>query len=593
MLIRKMRILNTIEETTIREIDFHMGANFVIDLEESEKHNKVGKTTFLKLIDVVLGAKDREFIYSDPETNSVVPQLEKFLTVNKVAIEVSICDNLENPKKSHILFVELFKKGKYRIDGEVINQSAYRENLNEIFFNNVKKAPSFRQLINSFVRISMSGDNTAFLRNIPRASKSIYRGVYNYLFNISDPAIDIERNELKKELTATENAEKQYKRIQGTQSSEEIAQIITALKNERKMLQENLDDIVSSDEFKKNREKISEVRKEYAEFTNVLSNVEYKRKKNQQMIDEVENQSKNKIDADLTLEFFNEIKGRLPDIDKTFEDLVNFNDKLQKNKLNYLKTVQKNFDLIIDDISEQRQKLLEGNEALVSLIADNKIDEYNAILQQLTQRDREISERERNLKIVTDFSKNIDQIKKKIAALENTSDENSLGSDKMSRFNGYFTQISSKISGERPVLTYNSDSNDFPLSITELEGTSTGTRKSVIAAYDLAYQQFAKSENKMIPNFIVHDVLENIEGNNLKSLIEIANESNMQYIVAILKEKLTSSEMTEEEQERLQIIKLSSDDKLFERANSKIPNVVLKVKNDEKHLENKGNIRSA
>ena len=43
----------------------------------------------------------------------------------------------------------------------------------------------------------------------------------------------------------------------------------------------------------------------------------------------------------------------------------------------------------------------------------------------------------------------------------------------------------------------------------------------------------------------------------------------MQYIVAILKEKLISSKMTEEEQERLQIIKLYDDDKLFERTDSK------------------------
>ena len=569
MLIRKLRILNTIEETTIREVDFHMGANFVIDLEESEKHNKVGKTTFLKLIDVALGAKDRDFIYRDPETNSIVPQLERFLTSNKVAIEMNVCDNLESPKISHLLYVELFKKGKYRIDGEIINQSAYRENLNEIFFKNGRKAPSFRQLINSFVRISMSGDNNTFLRNIPHASKSIYRGVYNYLFSISDPAIDIERNELKKELKATENAEKQYKRIQGAQTSEEIAQIITALKNERKVLQKKLDDIVSSDDFKKNREKISEVRKEYAELTNVLSNVEYKRKKNKQMINEVENQSKYKVDADLTLDFFNEIKGKLPDIDKTFEDLVSFNDKLQKNKLNYLKTVQENFDTTIGNINKERQRLLEENKAFVSLIADNKIDEYNSILKQLTQREREISERERNFKIVTDFSKNIEQINQKIKSLGSDSHENSLASGKMSKFNGYFTKISSRISGERPVLTYNSDPNDFPLSITELEGTSTGTRKSIIAAYDLAYQQFASRENKMVPNFIVHDVLENIEGNSLKSLIEIANESEMQYIVAILKEKLISSKMTEEEQERLQIIKLSDDDNLFERTDSK------------------------
>lgn len=138
----------------------------------------------------------------------------------------------------------------------------------------------------------------------------------------------------------------------------------------------------------------------------------------------------------------------------------------------------------------------------------------------------------------------------------------------MSKFNGYFTSISSRISGERPVLTYNSDSNDFPLGITELEGTSTGTRKSVIAAYDLAYQQFARSEKKAVPNFIVHDVLENIEGNDLHSLIQISNESHTQYIVAILKEKLSSSGISEEEQEELQVIELSSEDRLFQRENS-------------------------
>lgn len=247
---------------------------------------------------------------------------------------------------------------------------------------------------------------------------------------------------------------------------------------------------------------------------------------------------------------------------------MNFNDQLEKNKLNYLRTVQNNFNALAEEVENKRQSLLEGNVAFISLIADNKIEEYNLISQQLTQRDKEISEREQNLKTIADFSKKIEEIKQKITTLERKTSEGSSGSEKMSKFNGYFTSISSRISGERPVLTYNSDSNDFPLGITELEGTSTGTRKSVIAAYDLAYQQFARSEKKAVPNFIVHDVLENIEGNDLHSLIQISNESHTQYIVAILKEKLSSSGISEEEQEELQVIELSSEDRLFQRENS-------------------------
>lgn len=276
----------------------------------------------------------------------------------------------------------------------------------------------------------MSGDNNAFLRNISRASTSTYRGVYNYLFNISDPAIDIERDELKRELSAVENAEKQYKKFQGTQTSEEISQVITALKNERQILQDKLDDIVSSEDFKKNREKISEIRQEYTFLTNKLSEIEYKSKNNMLRIEELEKNSENKLNKNLTFEFFKEIKEKLPDINKSFEDLVNFNDQLEKNKLNYLRTVQNNFNALAEEVENKRQSLLEGNVAFISLIADNKIEEYNLISQQLTQRDKEISEREQNLKTIADFSKKIEEIKQKITTLERKTSEGSSGSEK-------------------------------------------------------------------------------------------------------------------------------------------------------------------
>ncbi|MDR2833282.1 MAG: hypothetical protein LBV67_06180, partial [Streptococcaceae bacterium] len=189
MFIRRLKILNTVTDTIIRDVPFHLGANFVVDLEDSSKHNKVGKTTFLKLIDVALGAKERSHIYTDLETNSSVQKLDDFISDNKVAIELYVGDEIEKPNKSHILYVELFKSGKYEIDGKRYTQPEYRNELNSIFFHN-DKTPTFRQLIGSFVRISLAGDNDTFLRNLTRASYSAYRGVYNYLFNISDPTID-------------------------------------------------------------------------------------------------------------------------------------------------------------------------------------------------------------------------------------------------------------------------------------------------------------------------------------------------------------------------------------------------------------------
>lgn len=102
------------------------------------------------------------------------------------------------------------------------------------------------------------------------------------------------------------------------------------------------------------------------------------------------------------------------------------------------------------------------------------------------------------------------------------------------------------------------------MAIRDLSGTSTGTRKSLIAAYDLAYQHFARSIGKKVPNFVVHDVIENIEGKNLHSIFDRANESGSQYIIAVLKEKLDSSDIEEEKYEEHTVLTLSADDKLFE-----------------------------
>ena len=67
-------------------------------------------------------------------------------------------------------------------------------------------------------------------------------------------------------------------------------------------------------------------------------------------IEELEKNSENKLNKNLTFEFFKGIKEKLPDINKSFEDLVNFNDQLEKNKLNYLRTVQNNFNALAEEV---------------------------------------------------------------------------------------------------------------------------------------------------------------------------------------------------------------------------------------------------
>ena len=135
----------------------------------------------------------------------------------------------------------------------------------------------------------------------------------------------------------------------------------------------------------------------------------------------------------------------------------------------------------------------------------------------------------------------------------------------MRAFNTFFTPLAREFNNESPILVYYEESNKFPVAIRDIAGSSTGTRKSLIAAFDLAYQQFAESKGIKTPRFIVHDVLENIEGKVLRDIIARANTIDCQYIVAVLKEKLDSSLIPAEEQSKLQILRLSIDDMLFTR----------------------------
>ncbi len=565
MLIHCLRIINQVDNYELRTVKFHSGANFIVDTDASKQHNKVGKTTFLKLIDVALGARDRRLIYFDSETNSLEANLEKYIRFNKSMVELTLVDNLSNPKTTHILKVSLYKNGPYFIDGKRLNQNDYREKLNLFLFDNDKNTPRFRQLIHSFVRISMSGDTNTFLRNIPSGTKSDYRSVYNFLFNISDPSLDQERGNIIKHLAAVKEAMKQFSQIQNSQSSTQTMQVISSLKNEKKLLTHELDDIVSQDTFEKNRQKLTDARTEYTNLADQIAILEYRLRINKKLILDTQKDANQATNNDLTKDFFKEMKTLLPNISKSFDELVTFNKQLFLNKIKYIEQLNVDLKSRIKLLKDRQDRLTKNNQDLLSLVATDKLDEYTELSAQLAKRNQEIIQQEQLLNSLNKFEKKKESLESQLTLLNRKSNEtNSVFSKKIEQFNIFFTRFAEKINGERPMLTYNPDVNQFPLAIKDLNGTSTGTRKSLIAAYDFAYQEFAKSENKQIPNFVVHDVMENIEGVNLKTTINIANETGTQYIVALLKEKLDSSGFSKEDQSKYELIKLSSSNRIFD-----------------------------
>ena len=130
MLIDNLIIKETFPiQKVIRDIKFNLdGLNLIVDESNSKKGNGVGKTTFLRLIDICFGARDRKAIYTDPETSSINNKLKKYIEDSKVTIEM-VCINSVS-KKRISLVVELFQNGARYIDNQKYNYNDYVIELN-------------------------------------------------------------------------------------------------------------------------------------------------------------------------------------------------------------------------------------------------------------------------------------------------------------------------------------------------------------------------------------------------------------------------------------------------------------------------------
>ena len=102
--------------------------------------------------------------------------------------------------------------------------------------------------------------------------------------------------------------------------------------------------------------------------------------------------------------------------------------------------------------------------------------------------------------------------------------------------------MSDKLYGESYFLIPIKSNKGYDLSISNIDGNpSTGKKKGQISAFDFAYIQFVDSLGIRCLRFIMHDQLENIHDNQLNTVFEVANTSNCQYIVPILRDKIPSN----------------------------------------------------
>lgn len=553
----------TIQETKpakeiIREIPFAKGMNFIVDAgKNQEKGNSVGKTTILKLIDICLGSKHRKFIYYDDETKQTNEKLKNYIIDNKVNVELMVVESLnEEDSNKYILSVDLYPRGKRYINGIEKNQNDYWQQLNEIFFSNLANYPTFRQLIHMFVRIDQQADNNKFLKFLDRTNDATYENIYSYLFELQDQVVSNYILNLRKEIAEKNKEIKNFMSINNFKSIDSVIQKVILLESTIDELNNQMDILVNSRKFKENEEKISEIKIEYAGYNDRIDELLFKRKRITDILADANQEINNGIDKEVLRNLYNETQEAMGDLHKEFEDLVKFNDELTHNKIRYFNSQLEKVDKKIAGLEKNKNRLFEKHKNVIMLIEENKIDEYTSLQSKLAEYNEELGS---NKNIRSTYKHLESLVAELVEELEKTEDEADVKEDSLSIFNKYFSQYSEKTNGE-PFMLYKAEKG-FPFGIDYVKrGLSTGTRKSIIAAFDLAYQRLAKDLEKKVPNFIVHDVIETIDQVALSAIINLVNSIECQYIVAVLKEKIQDNDLI---QKSNIIVTLSENDRPF------------------------------
>ncbi|MBF0452513.1 MAG: DUF2326 domain-containing protein [Candidatus Magnetomorum sp.] len=563
MFLKNLKI--EISGSPIRNFSFFSGINLIVDetttRDRKESGNNVGKTTVLRLIDYCLGG-DGKNIYKDMEFNSKSnTQVERFLKDDNVIISLTLKENLEDVSSREIVIRRNFltySKKIQEINGKEYNNKNFPVKLKELIFHSSQEKPTFRQIISKNIRDEKSKLLNTIKVLHPTTTQEEYESLYLFWLGINIPS-----SERKQKLIAQKKAEENLqKRLRKENNLSQINQSLIIIDRNIEELTAKKNNFNLNKNYEEDFHTLNNIKSEINRLSTELSRLEFRKELIVESKNELETEF-SQIDSLEIKNLYEEAKVLIPNLQKTFEDTLNFHNQMINEKIQY---ITKELPVIETKINSTKRRLNEQlsqeNIFTEKLSKTGVLDELQKILTELNivhEKKGRLEEQQRlwnnsimQLKTIKDELKIINE---KIESQENMIQK------RITDFNTYFSNISNRLYGEQFILSSDKNDRGYKLNISSLDGNlGTGKKKGQIAAFDLAYIQFSDALNIDCLHFILHDQIENIHDNQITSLLtEIVNEVNCQYILPVLKDKLPQDINIDQ----YVILTLSQSDKLF------------------------------
>jgi len=552
----------------VRNITFKRGANFIVDntpfTKGTESGNNVGKTTLLRLIDFCFGSDGKD-IYSDTEfRDNKNTELKAYLEDNNFVIELSLIDaNGENETVIKRNFLSRRQK-MLVIDNEVLTKNQFSETLNTLLFNNPNNKPSLRYLISKFIRNTPHKMSNT-LRYLHNTTTDVnYEAVHLFLFGISLSSDLIEEKAwLESKLKSEKDVLKRVTEDGNSESA--LKQALNIINKEISRLENEKKNFNIGQNEEKEIEELNLLKFEISKLSSSIGKNEIKLKLINESLEEL-TEGKNTFDVNVIKDIYDEAKLYIPNLQKKFEDVVNFHNSMLDNKIKFIsKDIPKITTTIATLKGELGVKLAREKVLSFSLNKIFKVKDYDDLIKELNEKYELKGNKEERYSQVIELNKSIEEkskeletINSKLEDLEPTLEGN------VNSFNDYFSAFSKALYDEEFYMSYDKVNGNYKFNVRNIQANvGGGKKKGQIAAFDLAYIKFCNDNNIPAPRFVLHDSTEDVSINQLMIINDLANAVDGQYIVSVLKDKFTGNPEKSAVIENNKILELSQSDKLF------------------------------
>ena len=570
MFIEKLKISTKYE--TIREMTFHTGMNLIIDntpltADLKSTGNNVGKTTVLKLIYFCLGGEGKD-IYTDEENkNKVYEDVKTFLINQEVLITLTLTNGFNIPKKNQLVIERNFLSGKNairKINGEsILKKDFENELLAKIFPEHKNEKPSFKQIISHNIRYKDNSINKTLKTLDAFTSDVEYETLYLYLLGCgfdSGAKKQALTNRIKQEKAYKERIEKKQKKNSYEVALAILEDEIADLKNKKTLLNINED-------FEEDLDKLNEIKYKINRLTSLITKLEIRR----DMIVEAKNemeQDVSSIDLGQLKLLYSESKEYIPNLNKTFEDLVAYHNKMIVEKISFItKELPSLTDRIENEKITLKALLSDEKELSLKISKSDSFNDLENIISEINEKYRLKGEYENTISQINEVDSVLEEIENELKNIDQYLYSDAFQEKlkkQITKFNRYFSSVSYELYGEKYALTYeiiNNKKTNKPVYkfSTFNSNMSSGKKQGEILCFDLAYIMFADEEGISCLHFLLNDKKELMHDNQLLKVADFVMKKNIQLVISILKDKLPDYLLNKANV----VIELSQEDKLF------------------------------